>query len=130
MRPRFDSEHAHHGDKMVVLKKISWKEFEKIMQIVREYKSIAMKINREDGSWFDRILSLLSKVKKQRYNIEVRDLKKEDFNRITIIVDIWNGVKNLMCIENRIPYDGECDKIRSKLKKAYFEIFNETVFPT
>jgi hypothetical protein len=49
---------------MVVLHKITWKEFEKIMQILKDYKPIAMKMNHEDGAWFDKMFSLLSKVKK------------------------------------------------------------------
>ena len=115
--------------KMAVLHKITWKEFEKISQILKDYKPIAMEMNnKEDSSWFDRMLALLPKAKKKPYNIEVENLEKEDFNRITVIVDMWNAVKYTIGIKNIVPYDGECDQISSKLQRAYFKIFNERVF--
>jgi|GEM_PF-2324174 len=113
---------------MVVFDKITWKEFEKIIQILKDYKPRAIEINHEDGSWFDTVLTLFSKVKKQHYNIDVGDLSKEDFSRITVIVDMWNVVKNPLGTENRIPYDDECDVISSKLQRTYFNHFKEHVF--
>ena len=114
---------------MVVFNKVTWKEFEKIIQILKDYKPRAIHINHEDGSWFDNILTFLSKVKKQHYNIDVGDLSKKDFSRITVIVDMWNVVKNPIDAKTRIPYDDECDIISSKLQRAYFKTFNEQVFP-
>jgi methionine synthase II (cobalamin-independent) len=113
---------------MVIFHKITWKEFEKIIQILGAYKIKATKINHEDGSWFDNILANFSEVKKQPYNPDVGDLSKKDFNRITVIIDVWNAAKNPIGAEN-IAYDDECDVISSKLQRAYFKTFNEHVFP-
>lgn len=123
---------------MVIFHKITWKEFEKIIQTLKDYEKIiqtlkdykpgAIEVNHKDSSWFDNILTHSSKVKKQHYNIEVGNLSKEDFSRITVIVDMWNVIKNPGA-ENRISYDSECDVISSKLQRAYFSTFNEHVFP-
>jgi hypothetical protein len=114
---------------MVLLVKITWKEFEKIIQILKSYKQFAMKINNEDGVWFDKIVFLLSKTLKQPFNVEVPDLEKEDCRRIVVIVDMWNIVKNSLCFENRTPYDYETDKISRKLQGAYFQAFSDHVYP-
>lgn len=114
---------------MVVLHKITWKEFEKIIQILKDYKPIAMQMNHEDGAWFNRMVSLLSSVKKQPFNVEIIDLKKEDVSRIAAIVDMWNIVKNPISTEDKAPHDDESDGISNKLQRAYFKTFNEHVYP-
>jgi hypothetical protein len=112
---------------MVILHKITWLEFEKIIQILKNYKPKKIEINKGDESWFNEILFIFSKVKKQPYNIEIEDLKKEDLSRITAIVDMQNVIKNP--IKTKINYNYEYDKISSKLQRAYFKIFNESIFP-
>ena len=96
----------------MILNKITWEEFEKIIQILKSYKLMAKK-NKE---WFDKIIPLLEKVEKQNYNIKVENLDVEDFERVTWIVDGWNELKNV-CDDSveRIPYDVDCDAISRKL---------------
>ena len=107
---------------MVLLDKITWKEFERIIQILKDYKPIATV--REEDTWFERVIPLLSRVRKVPYNIEVDELGKEDFCRIAVIVDMWNAVR-----PQTIPYDRECDEVSSKLQRAYFKTYNESIFP-
>ncbi|MFC1686796.1 hypothetical protein ACFL0E_00370 [Nanoarchaeota archaeon] len=96
---------------MVTLSKITWRDFQKIIDILEEYGSQ------------EEIVCILKKVEKQAYNIEVNDLKKEDLHKITVIVDMWNITKG-----NEQNYDEEYDKIGSKLQKAYFKNFQELVW--
>ena len=107
---------------MTTLSKITWQDFQRVIQIVKEYRVVVMESG-ADGFWFDEILNLFSKVKKQNYNIEVNGLKKEDLHKITVIVDMWNAVKS-----SDICYNKENDKISSKLQKAYFKNFQEHVW--
>jgi hypothetical protein len=108
---------------MVLLHKLTWKEFEKIIQIIKDYKPIAISLG-GDNTWFEGVTSLLSRVRKVPYNIEVGDLEKEDFRRIAVIVDMWNAVR-----PQTISYDSECDEVSSKLQRAFFKTYNEHVFP-
>ena len=109
-----------------MLHKITWKEFEKIGQVIIDYKPLAAQAKNDE--WFDHMSSLFSKVKKQPYNVDVDGLEKKDFIRMATIIDMWNVVKNPVEMNNKTPYDGECDVISSKLQRAYFKEFNEQVF--
>lgn len=101
---------------MVTLSKITWQDFQKIIQVLEEYKS-----QKKDDEWFNEILISLKKVEKQAYNIEVNGLKKEDLHKIAIVLDMWN-------VTNENDYDEENDKISSKLQKTYFKNFQEHVW--
>ena len=82
---------------MTTLYKITWKEFEKIIQALKGYR--LKKVQKDDDClWLDRILTFLSEVKNQPYNIDVGGLKKNDFKKVALLMDLKNvmedGTKN------------------------------------
>jgi hypothetical protein len=107
---------------MVILQKITWKEFERIVHIIKNYESVAI-AHGEDKTAYDRILRRLTTVTKQPYNIDVEGLEKEELRAITVVVDMWNVI-NLQSV----PYDDNCDIVSGKLQRAFFRIYGERVF--
>lgn len=97
---------------MIVLTKITWQDFQKIIQLIQEY----------NNSEFDSLLEILKHTKKQACNIKVDNFSKENLYKIIVIVDMWNTISNE-------DYNKDYDLISSKLQKAYFKTFNEYVFP-
>lgn len=110
---------------MVILHKITWQEFEKIIQTLKEYlKGTRHKQAEETITSINKALTLFSKVNNQHYNIKVDNLKEKEFRIVGRIINMWNVAK-----DNKIPYDKEYDVISSKLRRAYFKTFNKTLFP-
>ena len=82
--------------------------------------------NNEDGGWFDNILSILNKVEKKPYNIDILDLTKEDFTRIGVVVDMWNTIRHFSQ-PDPTGYDKTIDDISSKLQRSFFKTYNESL---
>ncbi len=114
---------------MAILIKITWKEFKKIIEILERYKLRVVTLDYKEDFWFNKMLALFSQTKKQPRNILVENLSQKDFNRLVLVIDMWNAIKNFSKDKERLPYDEECEIISSKLQRAYFKQFNEKVFP-
>ena len=95
---------------MVVLKDITWEEFQKIIGMLEFY--------RERGTeGLDSMITVCKDTKKQHYNIEV-PLEKEGFREMIACVDAYNVLKEC-------KFDKGIEKIGSKLYKAFFKEYGE-----
>lgn len=103
----------------IVFYNVTWKEFQKIIQILRDYQK---KFPFSEVS-IENILETLSKVKKQHYNIKIDDFDREGFNIIIDIMNAWNVIKNPLGTKELIHYDKECETINAKLQKAYHKLY-------
>lgn len=101
---------------MVVLHKITWKEFERIIQIIKEHKE------NKTADWYCQVLNTFKSIKKQNKNIEI-NITEFDFRKIATILDNWN-----LIIENTLPVDKEIESIANKLKKSYYQNYLKKIY--
>ena len=95
---------------MTTLKDITWKEFQKIIEILEFY--------RERGTEnLESMLEAMRSALRTSHNIEA-DIRKEDFREMIVCVDAYNVLQTG-------KFDKSIEKICSKLQRAFFRAYGE-----